>query len=277
MSFDHGLKSLDTINNNQLREIFKCSPQGGMRRSLQTNTLIIISDHTKAIYEDRWVRNIFHFTGMGMKGDQSLEFAQNRTLAESVVNGVEVHLFEVFQKGNYVYRGRAELVSEPYQEDQPDVNDNLRKVWVFPLEVVGEDALIPLPEGMIIKKQEQKQREAKRLSDEELAKRARYPKKGVGAREITTTTYERNTYVAELAKRKAAGVCQLCAEPAPFSDKQGNPFLETHHIVWLSKGGEDTSENTVALCPNCHRKMHSLNLKSDQASLREKALILAQR
>ena len=85
--------------------------------------------------------------------------------------------------------------------------------------------------------------------------------------------YERNTYVAELAKRKAEGVCQLCDEPAPFSDKQGNPFLETHHIVWLSKGGEDTSENTVALCPNCHRKMHSLNLKSDQRKLKEKALI----
>ena len=274
MTFDHGLKPLDTINNNQLRAIFKCGPQGGMRRSLQTNTLVIVSDHTKAIYEDRWVGNIFHYTGMGMKGDQSLEFAQNKTLAESAVNEVEVHLFEVFQKGNYVYRGRVELTGDPYQEDQPDANDNLRQVWVFPLEVVGEATSIPLPEGIIIKKQEQKQREARRLSDEELAKRARYSKKGVGARQITTTTYERNTYVAELAKRKAGGVCQLCDEPAPFSDKQGNPFLETHHIVWLSQGGEDTSENTVALCPNCHRKMHSLNLKSDQIRLKEKALNL---
>jgi len=26
--------------------------------------------------------------------------------------------------------------------------------------------------------------------------------------------------------------------------------------VPLSEGGEDTLENAIALCPNCHRKMH---------------------
>jgi 5-methylcytosine-specific restriction protein A len=77
--------------------------------------------------------------------------------------------------------------------------------------------------------------------------------------------------VAELAKRRAQGICQLCDDPAPFVDKKGNPFLETHHIVWLSKDGEDTIENTVALCPNCHRKMHSLNLKYDRNTLTTKA------
>ncbi|MEO1942713.1 MAG: HNH endonuclease [Candidatus Thioglobus sp.] len=36
-----------------------------------------------------------------------------------------------------------------------------------------------------------------------------------------------------------------------------------HHIHQLADGGEDTTENAVALCPNCHRMMHSLNRKSD--------------
>ena len=45
--------------------------------------------------------------------------------------------------------------------------------------------------------------------------------------------------------------------------KNGEPYLETHHIVWLSEGGEDSIENTVALCPNCHRKMHVVNLQED--------------
>ncbi len=31
--------------------------------------------------------------GMGMVGDQSLSFAQNKTLAESGTNGIGVHLF----------------------------------------------------------------------------------------------------------------------------------------------------------------------------------------
>ena len=41
------------------------------------------------------------------------------------------------------------------------------------------------------------------------------------------------------------------------------PFLETHHVIWLADGGDDSIENTVALCPNCHKKMHVLNLDED--------------
>ena len=33
-------------------------------------------------------------------------------------------------------------------------------------------------------------------------------------------------------------------------------FLEVHHIKWLSNGGEDSVENALALCPNCHRQAH---------------------
>jgi 5-methylcytosine-specific restriction enzyme A len=51
--------------------------------------------------------------------------------------------------------------------------------------------------------------------------------------------------------------------------KDGEPFLEIHHIKWLSNGGDDSIDNTVALCPNCHRKMHALNLQKDIISLRQ--------
>ena len=43
--------------------------------------------------------------------------------------------------------------------------------------------------------------------------------------------------------------------------------MEVHHIKQLAKGGEDTLRNAVALCPNCHRKMHSLNKKADVKKL----------
>ena len=75
--------------------------------------------------------------------------------------------------------------------------------------------------------------------------------------------YIRNSKVAAYTKIRAAGICQLCGQPAPFKDKDGEPFLENHHIVWLSRGGTDTIDNTVALCPNCHRKMHILDLLED--------------
>ena len=107
--------------------------------------------------------------------------------------------------------------------------------------------------------------EATMLSDKELEEKAlnsqskKKPKKSKG----TTTVYDRNPYIAELAKRKAKGKCQLCDNKAPFKNKSGQPYLETHHIIWLSKGGKDTTENTVALCPNCHKKMHIINSNSD--------------
>ena len=59
------------------------------------------------------------------------------------------------------------------------------------------------------------------------------------------------------------GYVSYAMNPAPFKDEHGEPFLETHHIKWMAKDGKDTIENTIALCPNCHRRMHILNDASD--------------
>ena len=45
-------------------------------------------------------------------------------------------------------------------------------------------------------------------------------------------------------------------QDAPFKLPDGTPFLEVHHVIPLAKRGEDTIENTIALCPNCHRGAH---------------------
>ena len=112
---------------------------------------------------------------------------------------------------------------------------------------------------------------ANRLSDDELRKRLKYANKNYGKRQVNSTTYERNPLVAEYAKRRANGICDLCEQQAPFKTKRGEHYLESHHLIWLSKDGEDTIDNTVALCPNCHRKMHSLNLEKDLKQLKMKA------
>lgn len=41
------------------------------------------------------------------------------------------------------------------------------------------------------------------------------------------------------------------------------PYLEVHHVLPLSKGGPDTPQNCVALCPNCHRAMHYSESKEE--------------
>lgn len=136
MKIEH-LKINDVISNQQLSEIFKCSTQGGMRRSKKTNTLILISDHTKKLYNNRIKDGIIYYTGMGRVGDQAL-ISHNKTLAESRTNGVTLHFFEVFQQGQYTYRGIVELVGEPFTEIQKDMNGDARTVWVFPLKKVDD-------------------------------------------------------------------------------------------------------------------------------------------
>lgn len=81
--------------------IFECSGQGGMKKSNTTNNLILISYDTKPLYVDKWYNDEFHYTGMGKWDDQSLEFMQNKALAQSNSNGIEVYLFEVFEKKQY--------------------------------------------------------------------------------------------------------------------------------------------------------------------------------
>jgi 5-methylcytosine-specific restriction enzyme A len=271
MPFDLQLTKGQTINNQDLQTIFKCSPRGGMRRSLTTNSLVIISDHTRGFYKDRWENGVLHYTGMGLTGDQSLDFQQNKTLARSDSNGVAVFLFEVTEEGKYVYQGQVQLAKEPYQETQPDQDDQPRKVWMFPVQLVDKSNPALIDEETFQKVQETEEKKAALLSMDELKRRIELaPKKG-GTREVISKQHDRNPYVSVYVKQRAGGICQLCQTPAPFEDKKKQPFLEVHHIAWLSKGGLDTVENTVALCPNCHRKMHILNLAVDRDLLAKKA------
>lgn len=74
---------------------------------------------------------------------------------------------------------------------------------------------------------------------------------------VYSYTYRRNPDIVAEALSRAAGFCESCKNPAPFTRaSDGTPFLEVHHIKSLADGGEDTLENVVALCPNCHREKH---------------------
>lgn len=90
-----------------------------------------------------------------------------------------------------------------------------------------------------------------------------------GQRRISSNVYIRSAEVAKETRKRANGICQLCNQPAPFKDRNGNPYLEVHHIVWLSRGGADSTENTVALCPNCHTRMHVLDKAEDIEKLKD--------
>ena len=111
----------------------------------------------------------------------------------------------------------------------------------------------------------------KKYSNEQTKKIAIYSSNNAPSKmPAKTIVYNRNQFIVEYTKTRAKGVCDLCNEPAPFNDKDGNPYLECHHVKRLADGGPDAIYNTVALCPNCHRKIHLLNHKNDKDKLIKK-------
>lgn len=74
---------------------------------------------------------------------------------------------------------------------------------------------------------------------------------------VMTTVFNRNPHVIVEVRERAQGRCEACLKPAPFLRRGDNlPYLEVHHRIPLADGGEDTIENAIALCPNCHRRAH---------------------
>ena len=55
---------------------------------------------------------------------------------------------------------------------------------------------------------------------------------------------------------RANGQCEGCATAAPFRKSDGLPYLEPHHTTRLADDGPDHPAQVIALCPNCHRRVH---------------------
>lgn len=101
----------------------------------------------------------------------------------------------------------------------------------------------------------------------------RKPKSKISARK----EYYRAPKVKAWILQNSNGKCENCDTDAPFFTDDGMPFLETHHVHRLADGGPDTVENTVALCPNCHREFHYGSERGNLvAQLREKISRLSQ-
>ncbi len=112
------------------------------------------------------------------------------------------------------------------------------------LEIVEQDFEREVEKALALSQQERRGH---------LTQYPKYPSK-VSA---VTTIFRRNPYVVAEVLIRARGICESCHARAPFFRlSDGTPYLEVHHRIRLADGGEDTVENAVALCPNCHREAH---------------------
>jgi 5-methylcytosine-specific restriction protein A len=104
---------------------------------------------------------------------------------------------------------------------------------------------------------ESERRAARRRSPEQREKRLAIAPKCPKTMMVLITVFVRNPDVVEQTLALAKGRCGGCNKLAPFrTRKEGRPYLEVHHKRQLADGGEDSVENAIALCPNCHRKAH---------------------
>lgn len=97
---------------------------------------------------------------------------------------------------------------------------------------------------------------------ERLASANRQPEQVV----VLTRAFRRNPDVIAEVLLRATGTCEGCGQLAPFLRSDGRPYLEVHHRQRLADGGDDSIDNAMALCPNCHRERHYGNNYPSDAS-----------
>jgi 5-methylcytosine-specific restriction endonuclease McrA len=86
---------------------------------------------------------------------------------------------------------------------------------------------------------------------------------------------ERSRLMAEYALARSSGVCEGCLNPAPFIRRNGQPYLEIHHIMELASDGSDHPANVAAVCPNCHTRVtHGKDGKEFNSEIKARVLQL---
>jgi 5-methylcytosine-specific restriction protein A len=142
-----------------------------------------------------------------------------------------------------------------------DYYEKLRPVKLHKLREVIErhSALLTKPIDLISYQKTFSQSVKKSLQDsvesrkKRLKAAAKQPTKAI----TLSVIFIRNPDVVAEVLHRANGACERCKKAAPFLRKKDqSPYLEVHHMIQLADGGEDTIENAVALCPNCHRQLH---------------------
>lgn len=278
--FDPNIEIGAVLSEKEIHQIFGCQTTFGIRLNKANHAIVIVSDATrKNSYPDHWNGDILYYTGTdagSIDGNQTLEGTGNNNgklrdvWFESGNDRTTLFLFVKYAPNQCTYKGVVELAECPYEE--PREKDSKHTVWKFPLKLVPSNTQ-DIQQGFQHEEHLALQKDLTALH-QLVAKIMENPNATCvnQKREATTSYYERNPFLSAYIKKRSAGICDLCGCAAPFLTKDGFPYLESHHIVWLARGGKDIPDNMVALCPNCHKKMHIVDSESDKQQLLHKVL-----
>ena len=237
-----------TFRRRDLHKKYGGQQQGGIATPADEPVLMLFTGNAgmQHGYTDGWTDDdIFEYYGEGQIGD--MEFIRgNRAIRGHVENGKSLLLFQSVRKAFVRFVGEMTYVG--YRISQaPDTSGNQRNAIVFQLvptgtldesSEVGEDDSLPTDLD-----------ELRKLALADSAD-ARTPK------ERRTKVRRRSVAVKEYARARSAGSCEGCTLHAPFITTADVTYLEVHHVHRLSDGGPDRPDAVVAICPNCHRRVH---------------------
>ena len=179
----------------------------------------------------------------------------NAALRNHSMNGEDVHLFEEVPTKSGYLRYKGQMICTGFEwVDAPDTERQMRKAIRF--ELTPLDAFDVPQDGSSAGTEASEQG----MNSESLSELRR---KALADSAETRTPVERRTLyrmrsraVRMYVLRRAAGKCEGCGLPAPFTTKEGQPYLEPHHIRRLTDGGPDDPRWVAGTCPNCHRRAH---------------------
>lgn len=242
---------------NRVRDIHGRFDGGGGRQSgiitfAKHELVIIVSGDTGEVhgYYDHWRDDgAFEYYGQGQIDDMQM-IRGNAAILQHSAAGKSLLLFEAAVGG---LRFIDEMVYEAHHvERQRDRLGNVRDAIVFELrrlttvvekvdadEAAGTD--LPIADLTI-------------LRNRALAAAVTG---ATGSPGPARTVYQRSKDVRSYVLARARGVCEGCATPATFVRPDGTPYLEPHHTLRVSDGGPDHPAHIIALCPNCHRRVHA--------------------
>lgn len=254
----------DLVTNQQIKNEFGGSSQGGMRPSRTTHSLVLITGTSGSVYVDTWNDGLLKYTGTGRLGDQKMAGA-NKVLAESTKAGIGVYLFTAEGKNKYRYGGEVRLVGRPSQGRQPDGAGHMRSVYVFTLRPVSFP-VTGLPEENLEEEPSPADQSSVNIAvsaaDNERELWAAIAKVEQEARDKGPKYYKRIARAIERSRRVACLVkgrdkyrCQICGAEG-FPKSGGGLYAEAHHNELVSDLGLDAPSNMICVCPMCHRVLH---------------------
>lgn len=236
----------------EIHDLFGGSRQSGISPSKVAPAVFLFTGENggKFGYSDYMDElGIFSYTGEGQLGDMKITNG-NKAITTHQELGKSLHLFKLYKKSGYMYLGEFTHLGYEWRTG-PDRTGENRRIVVFKLASVQNS--IELEDET---DQDGTQSTTSLATLRQLALQAVKPASEVDKNLSLRVLYRRSQAVKDYVLSRSNGNCELCGKAAPFTRKDGSPYLEPHHINRLSDGGLDHPKFVAAICPACHREIH---------------------